>query len=115
MILYSAVASSLYGLYALISGKFILGRGRHLLGAQARQVGAWWALVFPATIITGYVYTWLYRLIAQAEPIEWIGVLLRAVVMLVLIIAAQNLAVKYYLQSQESIRLEKPVRLRTYP
>jgi hypothetical protein len=98
MFLFSAAACSLYGLFVLISGKFILGRGRYLEGAAARQVGAWWALVFPATTITGYIYVWLHSLLLETEPSRMVAIVLQAVILIVIIIYAQNVAAKHYLQ-----------------
>ena len=107
MILGAEIALALYGLYALFTGSYNIGRNRKVIGSKARVLGFIALTPLPIAFISGFFLGLILALMGNTNPNPWIYTGLEALIVIGVIIVLSILG-KSFFEQQLTAQQEDP-------
>ena len=110
MILGAEIALFLYGLYALFTGKYALGKNRILTGGKARILGLLCLMPIPISFVTGIIASVFYFSSVsrvESEPPPLAIVVVEVVILVGVVIIVSVLGKMFYKQQEAAVPLNE--------
>ncbi len=106
MILGVEIALLLYGLYALFTAKYAIGKGRTVTGGKARILGGLCVLPLPLAFFVGLIVGVFAITLGDGTFNPWVASGIEIVILLTVIVVVMLLGNKFYKEQQENIDQE---------